>query len=204
MLFLRLRFKNISSEIYGSFVIFSVKLTLSMQIIGFYVRVSSSLLWIQMYRLGVSYVDSSVPREADADIRNSFLNPATPSVVRHSSGSDDVLGGSIYNPAYYSSLFEDGKDHGYSYGRTLLWLLSCPLVVGIVESSEVEDCLRLTIVEHLDPGLQSVHPPVLDQLVHIHNRPVQYSSDSIFSIGSVKPVQFRLFQNRFSEDFAAL
>lgn len=66
-----------------------------------------------MYRLGVSYLETSVPREADADLRNSFLNPATPSIVRHPSGSDDVLGGSIYDPAYYSSLFEDGKDDAH-------------------------------------------------------------------------------------------
>ncbi|MCD7456869.1 hypothetical protein HAX54_033390 [Datura stramonium] len=97
---------NISSEIYGTFVIFSVKLTLSMQIIGFCVRLSSSLLWIQMYKLGVSYIDCSVPREADTDMRNSFLNPATP-ITRQPSHSDDALGGSVYDPAYYSSLFED-------------------------------------------------------------------------------------------------
>ncbi|CAN4091716.1 unnamed protein product [Withania somnifera] len=103
---------NISSEIYGTFVIFSVKLTLSMQIIGFCVRLSSSLLWIQMYRLGVSYIDNSVPQEADSDMRNSFLNPATP-ITRQPSNSDDTLGGSVYNPAYYSSLFKDGKDEAY-------------------------------------------------------------------------------------------
>jgi hypothetical protein len=68
-----------------------------------------------MYRLGISYLEASVPREADADLRNSFLNPATPSVVRQASGSDDVLGGSIYDPAYYSSLFEDGKDDAYMH-----------------------------------------------------------------------------------------
>lgn len=103
---------NISSGIYGTLVIFSVKLTLSMQIIGFCVRLSSSLLWIQMYKLGVSYMDCSVPREADSDMRNSFLNPATP-LTRQPSNSDDALGGSVYDPAYYSSLFEDGKDETY-------------------------------------------------------------------------------------------
>ncbi|GFY99005.1 hypothetical protein Acr_13g0004060 [Actinidia rufa] len=102
---------HISSEIYGHFVIFSVKLALSMQIIGFSVRLLSSSLWIQMYRLGVSYVDSSAPREADSDMRNIFLGPpATPAIVGHSD-SDDVLGGSIYDPVYYSSLFEDGQDN---------------------------------------------------------------------------------------------
>ncbi|XP_058223228.1 uncharacterized protein LOC131332934 isoform X1 [Rhododendron vialii] len=105
---------NISSEIYGTYVIFSVKLTFSMQIVGFVVRLFSSSLWVQMYRLGVSYVDSSAPREADFDLRNSFLSPATPAVVR-SSGCDDALGGSIYDPTYYSSLFEDGRDNSHLY-----------------------------------------------------------------------------------------
>lgn len=86
-----------------------------MQIVGFSVRVSSSFLWIQMYRLGVSHVDHSNPQEADMDLRNSFINPSTPVIVRQPSGSDDVLGGSIYDPAYYSSLFEDGQEHGYSF-----------------------------------------------------------------------------------------
>lgn len=113
--------RNISSEIYGTYVIFSVKLSLAMQIIGFVVRSSSSLLWVQMYRLGVSYVDSSAPREADFDLRNSFLSPAAPAVVRHS-GCDDALGGSIYDPTYYSSLFEDGRDNSHSFG---VWLPFC-------------------------------------------------------------------------------
>ncbi|KAK2641562.1 hypothetical protein Ddye_023325 [Dipteronia dyeriana] len=102
---------NISSTTYGSFFIFSVRLTMAMQIIGFSVRLSSSLLWIQIYRLGVSSVDAT-PRDADFDLRNSFLSPATPAVVgRQISEFDDVLGGSIYDPTYYSSLFEDGQDN---------------------------------------------------------------------------------------------
>ncbi|KAL6966209.1 hypothetical protein U1Q18_031987 [Sarracenia purpurea var. burkii] len=107
---------SISSEIYGTFVIFSVKLTLSMQIIGFFVRLLSSLLWAQMYRLGVSFMDRSVSRETDFETRNSFLSPATSAAVRHSSECDDVLGGSIYDPVHYSALFEDGQDNGYAYG----------------------------------------------------------------------------------------
>ncbi|XP_073311306.1 uncharacterized protein [Primulina huaijiensis] len=101
------------SETFGTFVAFSVKLTLTMQIIGFSVRLSSSLLWLQMYRLGVSYIDNSNLRDTDFDLRNNFLSPPTPSVVRRPSGSDDAVGGSIYDPAYYSSLFEDGKDESY-------------------------------------------------------------------------------------------
>lgn len=69
-----------------------------------------------MYRLGVSYVDSTVSREADFDLRNSFLNPTTPTIVRQSSDSDEFLGGSIYDPAYYSSLFEDGHGNQYEVG----------------------------------------------------------------------------------------
>ncbi|GMN49613.1 hypothetical protein TIFTF001_018781 [Ficus carica] len=107
-------FRNISSEKYGAYFIFSVKLTLAMQIIGFSVRLSSSLLWIQIYRLGASYIDTPVPRESDSDLRTSFLSPPTPAVARQSSGSDEVLGGSIYDPAYYSSLFEDGRENKYS------------------------------------------------------------------------------------------
>ncbi|KAL6976797.1 hypothetical protein U1Q18_025582 [Sarracenia purpurea var. burkii] len=105
---------NISSEIYGTRVIFSVRLTLYMQIIGFFTRLLSSSLWVQMYRLGVPYVDSSAPREADFDVRNSFLSPVTRDVVSQSD-CGDILGGSIYDPAYYSSLFEDVDDTGYSY-----------------------------------------------------------------------------------------
>ncbi|XP_073040228.1 uncharacterized protein [Primulina eburnea] len=109
---------HIPSETLGTFVAFSVKLTFTMQIIGFSVRLSSSLLWLQMYRLGVSHIDNSCLRDTDVDLRNSFLSPATPSVIRHPSGSDDAVGGSIYDPAYYSSLFEDGKDESYLCGGT--------------------------------------------------------------------------------------
>lgn len=81
-----------------------------MQIVGFSIRLSSSLLWIQIYRLGLSYVDTSAtPREVDFDIRNSFLSPSTPVVPRQTSDSSDAIGGAIYDPVYYSSLFEDGQ-----------------------------------------------------------------------------------------------
>ncbi|XP_062076335.1 uncharacterized protein LOC133781379 [Humulus lupulus] len=105
---------NISSEKYGAYFIFSVKLTLSMQIIGFSLRLSSSLLWIQIYRMGASHLDTTIPTDTDYDLRSSFLSPATPAVARHSSGSDEVLGGSIYDPAYYSSLFEDSQENRLS------------------------------------------------------------------------------------------
>ncbi|XP_061360365.1 uncharacterized protein LOC133304355 [Gastrolobium bilobum] len=106
---------NISSKDYAAFFIFSVQLTLAMQIAGFVVRLSSSLLWIQIYRLGASYVDSA-SRAADSDLRSSFLSPVAPAVVRQRSDSNEILGGAIYDPTYYSSLFEDGQENKYSCG----------------------------------------------------------------------------------------
>ncbi|CAA6654507.1 unnamed protein product [Spirodela intermedia] len=105
---------NMPSKEYSASFLFSVRLTLCMQIIGFSVRLCSSLLWIKMYRLGLSWVDSVSHREADSDMRNSFLNPPIHEPCRQYSISEDILGGSIYNPAYYSSLFEDGQDKKYS------------------------------------------------------------------------------------------
>ncbi|KAJ8648539.1 hypothetical protein MRB53_001562 [Persea americana] len=105
---------NISSKKYGPFFIFSVRLTLCMQIIGSSMRFLSSFLWIQMYRLGASSVDSS-SRDADFDLRNSFLNPSSLGIDKQHSVPDDFLGGTIYDPAYYSSLFEDVEDNGRAY-----------------------------------------------------------------------------------------
>ncbi|MQL77809.1 hypothetical protein Taro_010231 [Colocasia esculenta] len=105
---------NISSEKYGPLFLFSLRLVLCMQIIGFSVRSLSSLLWIQMYRLGVSWVDNAAYRASDFDVRNSFLNPPVHEPARQNSNSDDILGGSIYDPAYYSSLFEDTLDERYA------------------------------------------------------------------------------------------
>ncbi|KAK9757161.1 hypothetical protein RND81_01G144700 [Saponaria officinalis] len=104
-----------SSEDYGTFFIFSLKLIFLMQILGLSVRISSSFVWIQMYRLGVSHVESAVSREGDFDLRNSFLTPTTPAVCRQSSDSEDPLGGSIYDPAYYYSLFEVGQNDKLSH-----------------------------------------------------------------------------------------
>ncbi|XP_078437646.1 uncharacterized protein LOC144708266 [Wolffia australiana] len=103
---------NISSskENLSRAVIFSVRLTLCMQIISIFARWCSGFLWVQMYRLGVSLVDSSAYREADSDSKNSFLNPPVLEPCRQLSIADDFLGGSIYDPAYYSSLFEDGQE----------------------------------------------------------------------------------------------
>ncbi|KAJ3669366.1 hypothetical protein LUZ60_011316 [Juncus effusus] len=97
-------------EKYGALVTFSLKLALSMQIIGFSIRFLSSFIWIQMYRLGAS-INSNV-LGTDLDARNSFLNRTSSGQRENSSVSDEILGGSIYDPAYYSSLFKDLKDNG--------------------------------------------------------------------------------------------
>lgn len=67
-----------------------------------------------MYRWGASSVDNDY-READFDLRNRFLNPFRHVIARQHSASDDILGGSIYDPAYYFSLFEDAQDNGCAY-----------------------------------------------------------------------------------------
>ncbi|KAL3828850.1 hypothetical protein ACJIZ3_017652 [Penstemon smallii] len=135
------------SENYGTSVSFSVKLTLVMQMIGLSVRLSSSLLWIQMYRLGVSNVDNLNPRDTDADLRNSFVSPATPSIVRHPAGfDDDVVGGSMYDPAYYSSLFGDSRNGTCSHG---VGQNNCSSVVDSVSPSETSS-LNLSLARIKD------------------------------------------------------
>lgn len=147
---------NISSKDYGAFI-FSLKLTLLMQILGLSVRLLSSFFWIQMYRLGVSHVESAGSRDADFDLRNSFLSPATPAVVRQSSDSEDPLGGSIYDPAYYSSLFEaiqedkyllEGQNHGIKDGDSSSQVESCkwkPLVGSTCQAVKDENAASGTL-----------------------------------------------------------
>lgn len=82
-----------------------------MQVIGFSIRLSSTLLWIQIYRLGASRVDTAaVSRDTDFDLRTGFLSPS-PTTLRRIPESEEVLSGSIYDSAYYSSIFEDGLDN---------------------------------------------------------------------------------------------
>ncbi|KAG6523474.1 hypothetical protein ZIOFF_013333 [Zingiber officinale] len=91
---------------FGLVFVFSIKLALLMEIIGFSMRFLSSFLWVQMYRLGVSTMDNTTYC-ADYNVRDSFVNPPTNEVARQTSNADKILGGSVYDPAYYSSLFED-------------------------------------------------------------------------------------------------
>jgi hypothetical protein len=65
-----------------------------------------------MYRLGASSGNSNPSyHDVEYDARNSFLSRAG-GVGRENSISDEILGGSIYDPAYYSSLFKDVRDNG--------------------------------------------------------------------------------------------
>ncbi|XP_042379061.1 uncharacterized protein LOC121971711 isoform X3 [Zingiber officinale] len=91
---------------FGPVFVFSIKLAWLMEIIGFSVRFLSSFLWVQMYRLGISTMDNTTYC-ADYNVRDSFVNPPTNEVARQTSNSDEILGGSVYDPTYYSSLFED-------------------------------------------------------------------------------------------------
>lgn len=106
---------NIDPLQYGKFSLFSLKLVFWMQAIGFSVRLISSFVWLQIYRLGVSSDFSSVYQPAEFENRPGFSNPPSPAHRRQTSIEDNVLGGSIYDPAYYSSLFHDKQDLGSSY-----------------------------------------------------------------------------------------
>ncbi|EOA31242.1 hypothetical protein CARUB_v10014412mg [Capsella rubella] len=120
---------NLSSEMYQAFYIFSVKLTMAMEVAGFVVRLSSSLLWFQIYRLGASIIDTSFPRQSDSDLRNSFLEPPLlarqrsrdpelrnsflePHVIaKPRSRSDEILGDSVDEPASYTPLSDGGQSN---------------------------------------------------------------------------------------------
>ncbi|WOL14725.1 hypothetical protein Cni_G23506 [Canna indica] len=104
---------DVSSETYGQFFAFSIRLTLAMQIIGFSIRFLSSFLWIQMYRIGASNVSITVSHETDISVRNRFLNPRTHEISRESSGSDDILDGYLYEPLCNSSRFEGARNGTY-------------------------------------------------------------------------------------------
>lgn len=110
-------FSDVSSL--GKFGAFSVKLVFWMQVTGCVLRAISSSLWIQMYRLGaaIDTTDLYLPIDFDNRIGNfSSLNPGSPSPVantRTMSMSDEVLGGSIYNPAVYSSCLQNSNEDSY-------------------------------------------------------------------------------------------
>lgn len=68
-----------------------------MQVIGSGLRFISSFLWCQMYRLGAISGTSTTLQPVDFDVRNAILGDESES---------EVLGGSIYDRAAFSSLLE--------------------------------------------------------------------------------------------------
>ncbi|KAF8096581.1 hypothetical protein N665_0305s0005 [Sinapis alba] len=139
---------NISSEMYKALYIFSVKLTMAMEIAGFIVRLSSSLLWFQIYRLGASIVDTSLPRPSDSDSQNSFVDPPTlgsqrsrdpdlrttlldpTSIPECRSRSDDTLEDFINGPAYHFPPFDGAQNN-----------LSLPKVTHVIKHHSAENIL---------------------------------------------------------------
>lgn len=94
----------------GNLTAFSLQLVLWMQIAGFIVRFLSAFLWLQMYRLGLTSDQGGVYQSFDVEGRMGTFGISTPvsspsATTRQSSLNDEILGGSIYNPSYYSSLF---------------------------------------------------------------------------------------------------
>lgn len=81
----------------GKFTAFSLQLVLWIQIAGFLLRLMSAFFWLQMSRLGFSSYRGGLYQPLDLEGRNSGIH--------QSSLSDEVLSGSIYNPAYYASFF---------------------------------------------------------------------------------------------------
>lgn len=139
---------------FGPVFVFSIRLALLMEIIGFSVRLLSSFLWVQMYRLGVSTMDNTIHR-ADCNVRDSFVNPPTNEVARQTSNADEILGGSVYDPAYYSSLFEDIQETQHMtevlFTPVSTWKLSC---VQLSVSSLVFSCCSSSrILLYLTIGL---------------------------------------------------
>jgi len=135
---------------------------MAMEMIGFFVRLSSSLLWFQIYRLGASIVDTSLPRETDSDLRNSFLNPPTPAIARQCSGAEEILGGSIYDPAYYTSLFEESQTNINSPKATQVfssfYSLCFPLICSLYfVNSGFCDFITETVFRHACLLYQAFH-----------------------------------------------
>ncbi len=95
----------------GKFGTISVKLTFWMQASGSVLRFVSVLVWVKMYRLGMATDTASLYQPVDFEGRIENLgnfspevqSPATASSVRRSLLSNEILGGSIYDPAVYSS-----------------------------------------------------------------------------------------------------
>ena len=92
----------------GKFGAFSVRLMFWMQVTGSVLRFLSSFLWCQMYRLGAISGTSETLQPVDFDARNSILESYNLGNVRLGDDTfeSEAIGGSIYDRAAFSSLFE--------------------------------------------------------------------------------------------------
>ncbi len=116
----------------GKFGTVSVKLTFWMQASGSVLRFVSVLVWVKMYRLGMATDTASLYQPVDFEGRIENLgnfspevqSPATASSVRRSLLSNEILGGSIYDPAVYSShlQFTDEPYFSIEVSSKELWL----------------------------------------------------------------------------------
>lgn len=99
----------------GKFTAFSLEVVLMMQVAGFIVRFFSAFVWLQMYRLGLQEqgvyqrlaVEGNFGRAGTPGLFSPISSPRT---SRQSSLNDESLGGSIYNPGYYSSHFSSSDE----------------------------------------------------------------------------------------------
>ncbi|XP_072954960.1 uncharacterized protein [Typha angustifolia] len=128
-----------ADEKYGLFFVFSVRVALWMQIVGFSVRFLSSFLWIQIYRLGPSS-DSMPYQEADCYARNSFLSPSAHGIVSQNSNIDVVLGDSTYDSTYYSSLFKDSDNGSILEGDKQI-IVHDGGSISAIESPQLKSCI---------------------------------------------------------------
>lgn len=107
---------NVEPEKYGVFFVFSVKLTMAMQIIGLSTRFFSLFLWIQIYRLGASNVIHRVSPEAvvedceAADVGSSLLSPKPYETLEQCSDSNINPVDSIYDPPLLCKILPKAVD----------------------------------------------------------------------------------------------
>lgn len=98
----------------GKFGALSVKLTFWMQVSGSGLRLISSFLWCQMYRLGTDSETLGPQGPVDFGRRTPIF--ASFNLDDPTLGDDtesEVLGGSIYDTATFSSLFENFSRQDY-------------------------------------------------------------------------------------------
>ncbi|KAJ7524898.1 hypothetical protein O6H91_17G026800 [Diphasiastrum complanatum] len=93
---------------FGKFWELPLRIVLWMQSISFGLHFVSSFIWLMMYRIGLrtDYPAMYQPVDFDGRIGNLFIHSSSLSALP-ADIDEEVLGGSIYDPAYYYSLFPD-------------------------------------------------------------------------------------------------